>query len=74
MGLSQNSHVRYDSPPPLTDATQKVHAQLFYELHLETHTPVYRLLRGIDRFLVPHGLREEMHNFYSHTRRPSIDP
>jgi transposase len=53
---------------------QKAHALLFYEFDLETHIPSDHLLRGIDRFLDPAGLHEEMRGFYSHTGRPSIDP
>lgn len=55
-------------------ARQTVHARLFYEFDLETHIPSDHLLRGIDRFLELDGLHEEMHSFYSHTGRPSIDP
>ncbi|MDO6588562.1 transposase, partial [Salipiger sp. 1_MG-2023] len=53
---------------------QKVHARLFYEFNLETHIPSDHLLRGIDRFLDLSDLHEEVHDFYSHTGRPSLDP
>lgn len=54
--------------------TQKAHARLFYEFDLETHIPENHLVRGIDRILDLRELHVDLHGFYSHTGRPSIDP
>jgi hypothetical protein len=40
-------------------------ATLFYEFSLETHVPVYHLLRSIDRFVELGELRRELAAFYS---------
>lgn len=50
------------------------HEQLFYAFNLDNHVPQDHLLRGIDRFLDLHDLREILTGYYSHTGRPSIDP
>lgn len=50
------------------------HEQLFYAFNLENHVPQDHLLRGIERFLDLHDLRQHLAAFYSHTGRPSIDP
>jgi transposase len=50
------------------------HEQLFYAFNLEHHVPQERLLRGIERFLELHDLRQNLTEYYSHTGRPSIDP
>jgi transposase len=50
------------------------HEQLFYAFNLENHVPQDHLLRGIERFLDLHDLRQHLAPFYSHTGRPSIDP
>ena len=49
-------------------------AALFYEFSLEKHVPPDHLLRSIDRFVELGDLRRELAMFYSHLRRPSIDP
>lgn len=48
--------------------------QLFYAFNLENHVPQDHLLRGIERFLDLHDLRQSLTEYYSHTGRPSIDP
>ena len=50
------------------------HEQLFYAFNLERHVPQDHLLRGIERFLDLHDLRQNLTEYYSHTGRPSIDP
>jgi len=50
------------------------HEQLFYAFSLENHVPQDHLLRGIERFLDLHDLRQSLTEYYSHTGRPSIDP
>jgi transposase len=50
------------------------HGQLFYAFNLEHHIPQDHLLRGIDRFLDLHDLRESLTGYYSHTGRPCVDP
>ena len=49
--------------------------RLFYSFNLDEHVPADHLLRGgIDRFLDLADLRQHLAPFYSHTRRPSVDP
>ena len=48
--------------------------RLFYEFRLDYWVPVDHLLRKIDAALDFSSLRHELVTFYSHTRRPSIDP
>jgi transposase len=50
------------------------HEQLFYAFNLEHHVPQDHLLRGIERFLDLHDLRQNLTEYYSHTGRPSVDP
>jgi transposase len=50
------------------------HEQLFYAFNIENHVPQDHLLRGIERFLDLHDLRQNLTEYYSHTGRPSIDP
>jgi transposase len=47
---------------------------LFYEFCLDKHIPEDHLLRQIDQFLDFDDIRQYLHDFYSHTGRPSIDP
>jgi transposase len=47
---------------------------LFYAFSIESHVPSDHLLRRIDRVLDLRDLRRHLASFYSHTRRPSIDP
>lgn len=49
-------------------------AALFYEFALQKHVPPDHLLRSIDRFVELDEVRCELAGFYSHLRRPSIDP
>lgn len=47
---------------------------LFYDFNLEQRIPDNHLLRKIDQFLDFDQIRSDLHSFYSHTGRPSIDP
>jgi len=47
---------------------------LFYSFSLERHVPADHLLRSIDGFADPSGIREHLKPFYSEMGRPSIDP
>jgi transposase len=47
---------------------------LFYEFSLEGQVPATHLLRSIDRFVDPTGLRAYLAGFSSTTGQPSIDP
>lgn len=51
-----------------------VQEALFYSFSIENHVPADHLLRSIDRFVDPAGIRERLRPFYSETGRPSIDP
>lgn len=53
---------------------QEAQAALFYEFSLEEHVPQDHLLRSVDRHLDLSSIRGHLAGFYSHTRRPSVDP
>ena len=48
--------------------------RLFYSFNLEAVVPANHLLRDIDRCLDLGNLRQHLADYYSHTRRPSVDP
>jgi transposase len=47
---------------------------LFYEFSLEKHVPADHLLRRVDAILDLSAVRQHLHDYYSPTGRPSIDP
>jgi len=53
---------------------QAVGESLFYGFRLEDHVPADHSLRKIDALLDLTELRASLHDLYSHTGRPSVDP
>lgn len=53
---------------------QEAQAALFYVFSLKAHVPRYHLLRSIDRFVGPNGIRTQLADFNNRTGRPSVDP
>ncbi len=53
---------------------QEVQSALFYKFSLDDHAPQDHLMRSIDRFVGLSTIRAQLTDFYSHTRRPSVDP